>query len=65
MKKAVPIAEYVIFALYFFDALLMLICRTWSERRRFAKVKKKERQLQRPSLPEGTKLITFPILEPG
>lgn len=35
--------------------------KSWSARRRFTKKKKHEKQLQRPTLPDGTKLITFPI----
>lgn len=35
--------------------------KSWSARRSFTKKKKHEKQLQRPTLPDGTKLITFPI----
>lgn len=35
--------------------------KSWSERRQFTKKSKHEKQLQRPNLPAGTKLITFPI----
>jgi hypothetical protein len=34
--------------------------RSWSDRRRFTK-QKKHLRLQRPTLPEGTKLIKFPL----
>ncbi|XP_052122443.1 microprocessor complex subunit DGCR8 isoform X2 [Frankliniella occidentalis] len=49
--------------LFRFKTIEVMRFKTWAERRKFAKIKKKERQLQRPSLPDGTKLITFPILE--
>ena len=51
--------------LFRFKTIEVMRFKTWAERRKFAKVKKKERQLQRPSLPDGTKLITFPILDGG
>ncbi|XP_031624488.1 microprocessor complex subunit DGCR8 [Contarinia nasturtii] len=35
---------------------------SWSDRRKFTKHKKNIKNLQRPTLPEGTKLITFPII---
>lgn len=35
--------------------------RSWHARRKFTKSKKHIKNLQRPSLPEGTKLISFPI----
>lgn len=38
------------------------IFRSWSARRKFTKNKKHIKNLQRPTLPDGTKLITFPIL---
>jgi len=41
--------------LYFF------FCRSWSARRKFTKNKKQRKQLERPTLPDGTKLITFPV----
>lgn len=40
----------------------MILFRSWSARRRFTKHKKTVRSLQRPTLPDGTKLITFPII---
>lgn len=36
--------------------------RSWSARRKFTKHKKNIKNLQRPTLPDGTKLITFPII---
>lgn len=36
--------------------------RSWSARRKFTKSKKHIKNLQRPTLPDGTKLITFPVL---
>lgn len=35
--------------------------RSWQARRKFTKSKKLIKNLQRPTLPEGTKLISFPI----
>lgn len=35
--------------------------KSWAERRKYTKKRKHERQMQRPQLPDGTKLITFPI----
>lgn len=40
----------------------MIIHSSWSARRRFTKHKKTVKSLQRPTLPDGTKLITFPII---
>ncbi|XP_050308140.1 microprocessor complex subunit DGCR8 [Anthonomus grandis grandis] len=47
--------------LFEFQAINVLRFKSWSERRKFTKRKKQESQLQRPTLPDGTKLITFPI----
>ncbi|CAH1153607.1 unnamed protein product [Phaedon cochleariae] len=44
-----------------FQSLKVLRFKSWSERRKFTKKRKHEKQLQRPTLPDGTKLITFPI----
>lgn len=41
----------------------MFHCSSWSARRKFNKNKKNIKNLQRPVLPDGTKLITFPILD--
>lgn len=38
-----------------------MIFRSWSARRKFTKNKKQRKQLERPTLPDGTKLITFPV----
>lgn len=40
----------------------LLFFRSWSARRKFTKHKKNIKNLQRPTLPDGTKLITFPII---
>lgn len=45
--------------IYFFR--FQQIFRSWHARRKFTKSKKHIKNLQRPSLPEGTKLISFPI----
>nr|CAD7199040.1 unnamed protein product [Timema douglasi] len=47
--------------LFRFKDIEVLRFRSWSDRRRFTKQKKQQRQLNRPTLPEGTKLIKFPI----
>lgn len=47
--------------LFQFQSMTVLRFKSWSERRKFAKKQKHEKQLQRPTLPDGTKLITFPI----
>lgn len=39
--------------------------RSWSARRKFTKNKKHRKQLERPTLPDGTKLITFPVTSSG
>lgn len=44
--------------MYFFNHPI----RSWSARRKFTKNKKHIRNLQRPTLPDGTKLITFPVI---
>ncbi|KAL3289749.1 hypothetical protein HHI36_023146 [Cryptolaemus montrouzieri] len=48
-------------SLFKFKTIQVMRFKSWSERRRFTKKKKQEKQLQRPTLPDGTKLITFPI----
>jgi len=45
--------------LFYIDQLFC--CRSWSARRKFTKIKKHRKQLERPTLPDGTKLITFPV----
>ncbi|XP_066248684.1 microprocessor complex subunit DGCR8 [Euwallacea similis] len=47
--------------LFQFQSINVLRFKSWSERRKFTKRRKQENQLQRPTLPDGTKLITFPI----
>ncbi|CAG9760802.1 unnamed protein product [Ceutorhynchus assimilis] len=47
--------------LFKFQSVNVLRFKTWSERRKFTKKRRQETQLQRPTLPDGTKLITFPI----
>nr|XP_023029304.1 microprocessor complex subunit DGCR8-like [Leptinotarsa decemlineata] len=47
--------------LFEFQTFKVLRFKSWSERRKFTKRRKHEKQLQRPTLPDGTKLITFPI----
>lgn len=48
-------------SLFQFQSVNVLRFKSWSERRKFTKKRKQENQLQRPTLPDGTKLITFPI----
>ncbi|CAH1985166.1 unnamed protein product [Acanthoscelides obtectus] len=48
-------------SLFKFQALKVLRFKSWSERRKYSKKRKQEKQLHRPTLPDGTKLITFPI----
>lgn len=50
--------------LFHFKTIKVLRFKSWSERRKFTKQKKQQKQLQRPTLPEGTKLIKFPIQNP-
>ncbi|KAJ8972047.1 hypothetical protein NQ317_013191 [Molorchus minor] len=47
--------------LFQFQSITVLRFKSWLERRKFTKKRKHEKQLQRPTLPDGTKLITFPI----
>ncbi|XP_076255723.1 microprocessor complex subunit partner of drosha [Rhynchophorus ferrugineus] len=47
--------------LFKFQSINVLRFKSWSERRKYAKRRRHEKQLQRPTLPDGTKLITFPI----
>lgn len=37
---------------------------SWADRRKYAKAKKNEKEQHRPSFPDGTKLIKFPIQNP-
>nr|AVK59430.1 Pasha-PA [Diabrotica virgifera] len=47
--------------LFKFQTMKVLRFKSWSERRKFTKRLKPKKQLQRLTLPDGTKLITFPI----
>ncbi|KAF5290062.1 hypothetical protein FQA39_LY14843 [Lamprigera yunnana] len=47
--------------LFHFRNIKVMRFKSWSHRRQFTKKRKQEKQLQRPTLPDGTKLITFPI----
>ncbi|KAF5281868.1 hypothetical protein FQR65_LT14512 [Abscondita terminalis] len=47
--------------LFHFRNIKVMLFKSWSHRRQFTKKRKQENQLQRPTLPDGTKLITFPI----
>lgn len=47
--------------LFQFKDIKVMRFKSWSERRQFTKRRKYEKQLQRPTLPDGTKLITFPV----
>lgn len=47
--------------LFQFKTIKVMRFKSWSERRQFTKKRKHQQQLQRPNLPAGTKLITFPI----
>ncbi|XP_046471884.1 microprocessor complex subunit DGCR8 isoform X1 [Neodiprion pinetum] len=48
-------------ALFRFKAIKVMRFQSWSARRKFTKNKKHRKQLERPTLPDGTKLITFPV----
>lgn len=45
-----------------FKTIRVLRFKSWSARRKFTKNRKHIKHLQRPTLPEGTKLITFPVM---
>ncbi|XP_037051597.1 microprocessor complex subunit DGCR8 [Bradysia coprophila] len=47
--------------LFHFKEIRVMRFKSWHARRKFTKNKKHIKNLQRPSLPEGTKLISFPI----
>ena len=47
--------------LFEFKTLKVMRFKSWSKRRKFVKSKKMEKYRERPTLPENTKLITFPI----
>ncbi|KAK0163293.1 hypothetical protein PV327_006991 [Microctonus hyperodae] len=48
-------------SLFRFKTIKVMRFQSWSARRKFTKNKKNRKQLERPTLPDGTKLITFPI----
>ncbi|XP_052870079.1 microprocessor complex subunit DGCR8 [Anopheles cruzii] len=48
--------------LFHFKTVRVLRFKSWAARRRFTKHRKHIKNLQRPTLPDGTKLITFPML---
>lgn len=45
-----------------FKTIRVMRFKSWSARRKFTKNRKHIKHLQRPTLPEGTKLITFPVM---
>lgn len=47
--------------LFQFKQIRVMRFKSWQARRKFTKSKKHIKNLQRPTLPEGTKLISFPI----
>lgn len=52
--------------LFRFRTIRVMRFKSWSARRKFTKNRKNIKHLKRPTLPDGTKLITFPIVEePG
>ncbi|XP_055605046.1 microprocessor complex subunit DGCR8 [Uranotaenia lowii] len=48
--------------LFKFKTLRVMRFKSWAARRKLNKNKKHLKNLQRPTLPDGTKLITFPVL---
>jgi microprocessor complex subunit DGCR8 len=48
--------------LFNFKTIRVMRFKSWSSRRKFTKNRKQIKNLQRPTLPDGTKLISFPIL---
>lgn len=50
-------------SLFRFKSIKVMRFRSWSQRRKFTKSKKQKKQLERPTLPDGTKLITFPVMQ--
>jgi len=54
--------------LFKFRTIRVMRFKSWSARRKFTKNRKNIKHLKRPTLPDGTKLITFPVInneEPG
>uniref|UniRef100_A0A1B0CKG4 DRBM domain-containing protein n=1 Tax=Lutzomyia longipalpis TaxID=7200 RepID=A0A1B0CKG4_LUTLO len=58
---ASQVTEYCM-KLFHFKTIKVRRFKSWSARRKFTKNKKQIKNLQRPTLPDGTKLITFPVL---
>ncbi|XP_059611300.1 microprocessor complex subunit DGCR8 [Phlebotomus argentipes] len=58
---SVQVTEYCQ-KLFHFKTIKVRRFKSWSARRKFTKNKKQIKNLQRPTLPDGTKLITFPVL---
>ncbi|EZA47148.1 microprocessor complex subunit DGCR8-like isoform X2 [Ooceraea biroi] len=52
-------------SLFRFKSIKVMRFQSWSARRKFTKNKKHRKQLERPTLPDGTKLITFPVSSTG
>ncbi|XP_076183505.1 microprocessor complex subunit partner of drosha isoform X1 [Ptiloglossa arizonensis] len=48
-------------SIFRFKAIKVMRFQSWSARRKFTKNKRHRKQLERPTLPDGTKLITFPV----
>lgn len=48
--------------LFRFKTIRVMRFKSWSARRQFTKNKRQIKNLQRPTLPDGTKLITFPVV---
>lgn len=44
------------------NLIIYNLIRSWSARRKFTRSRKNIKQLQRPTLPDGTKLITCPVV---
>lgn len=47
---------------FHFKTIRVMRFKSWSARRKFTKNRKNIKNLQRPTLPDGTKLISFPVL---
>ncbi|XP_014483299.1 PREDICTED: microprocessor complex subunit DGCR8 [Dinoponera quadriceps] len=52
-------------SLFRFKSIKVMRFQSWSARRKFTKNKRHRKQLERPTLPDGTKLITFPVNSSG
>ncbi|XP_063706416.1 microprocessor complex subunit DGCR8 [Culicoides brevitarsis] len=51
--------------LFKFRTIRVMRFKSWSARRKFTKNRKNIKHLKRPTLPDGTKLITFPVVNTG